>query len=69
MLRHKQTLMITLLAALLILLGGIGTFTAEAASFQAVINETRTSDLYAPIEGYDSLPDAEDFSIMPGLPY
>jgi hypothetical protein len=70
MFRHARTLTILVLAALLIILGGIGTFTAEAASFKAVINEARSSDRwYAPLESYDTSPDAADVTIMPGLPY
>ncbi len=70
MFRHARTLIITLLAALLIVLGGIGAFTAEAASFKAVINEARSSDRwYAPFEAYDTSPDAADITFVPSLPY
>ena len=69
MFRHIRTLLITVLAALLIVLGGIGTFTAEAASFQAVIEEARTAGPFPPLESYDSTLDATDTMLIPGLPY
>ncbi len=69
MFRHLRIFAITLFAALLIVLGGIGTFTAEAASFQAVINETRTAGPFPPLDPYDATLDSADITLIPGLPY
>lgn len=69
---QARTVLIILLAALLIVIGGIGTFTAEAASFKAVVNEVRAAGPYVPLEAYESSPDAVDLvdlMIAPGRPY
>lgn len=73
MLLRIQTFTLALLTALLIIIGGVGVFIAEASSFQGIIIEAQTYDPGAPFGGsydaYDFGPEAESVITAPGLPY
>jgi hypothetical protein len=64
------------MTALLIILGTVGIFTAEASSFRATIIEAQQPGAMVPIEPYDISPGTLDASTeypetltVPGLPY
>ena len=67
--RISQCLFIALTAALLIIFGTFGIFTAEASSFQTIISEVQTYGSVMPIDpNTPSLADPEMAS-TPGFPY
>jgi hypothetical protein len=69
MLPRFQLLFLALTAALLIILGTFGIFTAEASSFRMIVSDVQTYGSVMPIEANDpGLADPEMTSI-PGLPY
>ena len=69
MLLRFQTLTLALLTALLIILGGFGTFIAEAASIHGIIFEAQTYDPGAPIDAFEFGPEDIGTVSAPGLPY
>lgn len=71
MFRQLQTLILALLTALLIILGGFGIFIAEASSFHGIVLEAQSYDPSSPIDAYrldGSSVDASE-TYTPGLPY
>ncbi len=64
-----QCLFLAIMTALLILLGTVGIFSAEAASFRTLVQEAQSYDRATPIEAYNVLPDTADSLPDPGLPY
>ena len=67
--RFSQCFYLALMAALLIIFGTFGIFTAEASSFQTIISEVHTYGAVLPIDPNDpGIVDPEMASI-PGLPY
>jgi hypothetical protein len=69
MLPRSQCLFLALTAALLIIFGTFGIFTAEASSFQLIISDVQTYGSVQPIEANDpGLVNPETMTI-PGFPY
>ena len=59
--RTAECLFLALTAALLIVLGTFGIFSAEASSFQIIISEVQTYGSVMPLDAYDpALADPED---------
>ena len=69
MFRRLQTFTLALLTALLIILGGLGLFIAEASSFPGIIIEAQSYDLGRPIDALDMSPDTGEVIVSPGLPF
>lgn len=67
--RTSQCIYIALTAALLIILGTFGIFTAEAASFQTIISEVQTYGSVQPIDLNDPNIADPEMATIPGLPY
>ena len=67
--RTTQCLFLALTAALLIILGTFGIFTAEASSFRVIISDVQTYGVVMPIDANDSGIDDPDMATIPGLPY
>ena len=67
--RTSQCLFLALTAALLIVLGTFGIFTAEASSFRVIISDVQTYGAVMPIDAND--PNLADpaLATIPGLPY
>jgi hypothetical protein len=64
-----QSLFLALLTALLIILGTVGIFSAEASSFRVLIQEAQSYDKVTPIEAYTVSPDTSATMPVPGSPY
>lgn len=73
MLLRIQTFTLAVLTALLIIIGGIGVFIAEASSFQGIIIEAQTYNLSAPsgsaADAFDFESEAESAVDPSGLSY
>ena len=67
--RTTQYLFLTLTAALLIILGTFGIFTAEASSFSVIISDVQTYGAVMPIDANDPGLVDPDLATNPGLPY
>lgn len=70
MFRRIQTLMLALLTALLIILGGVGIFIAEASSISVLILDAQSSyDAGSPVDAVDLGPDDGGPVQAPGYPF
>jgi hypothetical protein len=69
MLPRFQWLFLALTAALLIILGTFGIFTAEASSFRLIISDVQTYGSVLPLDANDPGIDNPDMASIPGLPY
>ena len=69
MLPRLQCLFLALTAALLIIFGTFGIFTAEASSFQMIVSEVQTYGSVLPLNANDPGADSPDMATIPGLPY
>ena len=67
--RFSQCLFLGLTAALLIILGTFGIFTAEASSFQIIVSEVQTYGSVLPIDPNDPNIADPELANIPGLPY
>ncbi|MCC7367187.1 MAG: hypothetical protein IT306_02120 [Chloroflexi bacterium] len=71
MFRQTQTLILALLTALLIILGGVGIFIAEASSLRGIMVEAQNYDPSTPLDAYrfnGTAPDEENSSFTFGFP-
>ena len=69
MLLRFQTVTLALLTALLIILGGLGLFIAEASSLPGIIMEAQSYDPGSPLDGMEIAPDSGTELSEPGLPF
>jgi len=69
MLPKTQCLIFALTAALLIILGTFGIFSAEASSFRATISDVQSYGVVRPIDANDPNLADPDMATIPGLPY
>ena len=69
MLPRTHCLFLALTAALLIVLGTFGIFTAEATSFRVIISDVQTYGAVMPIDANDPNLADPDLATIPGLPY
>ena len=69
MLPRTQCLIFALTAALLIILGTFGIFTAEASSFRVIISDVQTYGVVMPIDANNPNLADPDLATIPGLPY
>jgi hypothetical protein len=69
MLPRTHCLFFALTAALLIILGTFGIFTAEASSFRVIISDVQTYGVVMPIDANDPNLADPDVATIPGLPY
>ena len=69
MLPKTHCYLLALTAALLILFGTFGIFTAEASSFSTIISETRTYGTIIPMDANQPGLTEIDAVSVPGLPY
>ena len=67
--RTSQCLIFALTAALLIVLGTFGIFTAEASSFRVIISDVQTYGVVLPIDANDPGDADPEMATLPGLPY
>src|SRR5688500_19770888 len=67
--RTKECLFLALTAALLIILGTFGIFSAEAASFKIIVSEVQTYGSVVPIDANDPALTDPEMATIPGLPY
>ncbi len=69
MLPRFQSIFLALTIALLIVLGTLGIYSAEASTFRATMRDADTYDHLTTIDAYD--PDASDTFMVtsPGVPY
>jgi hypothetical protein len=67
--RTSQYLFLALTAALLIILGTFGIFSAEASSFRIIISDVQTYGAVMPIDANDPAAADSDMAMVPGLPY
>ena len=67
--RTSQYLFLALTAALLIILGTFGIFSAEASSFRIIISDVQTYGAVMPIDANDPAAADSDMATVPGLPY
>jgi hypothetical protein len=69
MLPRFQSLFLALVMALIIILGTLGIYSAEASSFRATMHDAEVYDQFTTTNAYD---DGSDDTLMvtsPGLPY
>jgi hypothetical protein len=66
MLPRFHSLFLALMIALLLVVGTIGVYTAEAAAFRSTIREAQTFDQPAPVDAYDVGTDGPPMPSMPG---
>ena len=69
MLPRTQCLIFALTAALLIILGTFGIFTAEASSFRVIISDVQTYGAVLPIDANDPNLTAPETATFPGFSY
>ena len=69
MLPRTQSLFLALTAALLIVLGTFGIFTAEASSFRVIISDVQTYGVVMPIDANDPGAAQPEMATNAGLPY
>ena len=69
MLPRTQWIIFSLTAALLIILGTFGIFTAEASSFRVIISDVQTYGVVMPIDANNPNLADPDLATIPGLPY
>ena len=67
--RTSQCLFLALTAALLIILGTFGIFTAEASSFRIIVSDVQTYGAVMPIDANDPNVADPTLATIPGLPY
>lgn len=64
-----QSLLLALVAALLVILGTFGIFTAEASSVQTIVSEVQTYGTVIPPDAAETTADDLGLISIPGLPY
>ena len=69
MLPRTQCIIFALTAALLIILGTFGIFTAEASSFRVIISDVQTYGAVMPIDANDPNLADPNVATIPGLSY
>jgi hypothetical protein len=69
MLPRTQCIIFALTAALLIILGTFGIFTAEASSFRIIVSDVQTYGAVMPIDANNPNLADPDMATIPGLPY
>jgi hypothetical protein len=69
MLPKAHCIFFALTAALLIIFGTFGIFTAEASSFRTIVSEVQTYGAVMPMDPNDPGLMEPDAATMPGLPY
>ena len=67
--RTSQCLFLALTAALLIVIGTFGIFTAEASSLRVIISDVQTYGAVMPIDANDPVLTDPEMATIPGLPY
>ena len=69
MLPRFQPLLLALVMALLVVLGTLGMYTAEASTFRAAIRDAQSYETAMPTHAYDLRSDDPMQTSMPGMSY